>query len=80
MQKRLQRRMQKQIISMLSKFDLTEVFKGKGDLKRWSSKRTIGGVIVTYALTSMAGSITWQGVVLCFIGVLPLCLSFLEKD
>ena len=33
--------MQKQIISMLSKFDLTEVFKGKGDLKRWSSKRTI---------------------------------------
>tara|TARA_R100000655_G_scaffold52715_2_gene90553 strand:+ start:1463 stop:1681 length:219 start_codon:yes stop_codon:yes gene_type:complete len=71
---------QKQIISMLSKFDLTEVFKGKGDLKRWSSKRTIGGVIVTYALTAMAGSITWQGVVLCFIGVLPLCLSFLEKD
>jgi len=72
--------MQKQIISMLSKFDLTEVFKGKGDLKRWSSKRTIGGVIVTYALTSMAGSITWEGVVLCLIGVLPLCLSFLEKD
>ena len=72
--------MQTQLLKMLGKFDLTELFKGKGDLKRWSSKRTIGGVIVTYALTAMAGSITWQGVVLCFIGVLPLCLSFLEKD
>jgi|TARA_R110000824_G_scaffold41522_2_gene123469 hypothetical protein len=72
--------MQKQLLKMLGKFDLTELFKGKGDLKRWSSKRTIGGVIVTYALYSMDGLITPYGVILCFIGVLPLCLSFLEKD
>ena len=72
--------MQKQLLKMLGKFDLTELFKGKGDLKRWSSKRTIGGVIVTYALYSMNGEITLYGMILCGIGVLPLCLSFLEKD
>ena len=66
-----------------AKFDLTQIFKGKGDLRRWSSKRTIGGVIVTYALYSMESSgngIELYGVLLCLIGVLPLCLSFLEKD
>jgi len=65
---------------LLSRFDLTQLLKGKGNLRRWSSKRTIGGLVVSYALYSMDGAITWQGVVLCFIGVLPLCLSFLEKD
>ena len=64
----------------MAKFDFTEIFKGKGNLKRWSAKRTIGGMIATYALYSMNGDLTWQGIVLCFIGVLPLCLSFLEKD
>lgn len=65
----------------LKGFDLTSIFKDKrfGDLKRWSAKRTIGGVIVLYALQSMNGSITWEGVSLCFIGVLPLCLSMFEK-
>lgn len=72
--------MQTQLLNLLGKFDFTELFKGKGNLKRWSSKRTIGGVIVTYALYSMDGAITPYGVALCFIGVLPLCLSFLEKD
>lgn len=70
----------KVVKDLAKNLDLTQIFKGKGDLKRWSAKRTIGGVIVTYALASMNGSIEPWGVLLCFIGVLPLCLSFLEKD
>ena len=52
----------------------------KGDLRRRSAKRTIGGLIVVYALTSMNGEITTNGIILCGVGILPLCLSFLEKD
>ncbi len=63
---------------MLSKLDLTEIFRDKGQLRKWSAKRTIGGVIVTYALTSMNGEIEWDGVVLCVVGIVPLCLSFFE--
>jgi hypothetical protein len=70
--------MQKQIIGLLSKLDLTEIFRDKGKLRKWSAKRTIGGVIVTYALTSMNGQIEWDGVVLCVVGIVPLCLSFFE--
>ncbi len=69
--------------NLLKGLDLTQLFKGKGDLKRWSAKRTIGGTIVAYALYSMEQSgngIEPYGVLLCLIGVLPLCLSFLEKD
>lgn len=72
--------MKKDIISLLSTFDLTQLFKGKGNLRRWSAKRTIGGVVVTYSLASMNGDITTNGLILCAIGILPICLSFLEKD
>tara|TARA_R110002020_G_scaffold124614_1_gene281708 strand:- start:712 stop:930 length:219 start_codon:yes stop_codon:yes gene_type:complete len=70
--------MQKVITGLLSKLDLTEIFRDKGGLRKWSAKRTIGGVIVTYALTSMNGAIEWNGVVLCVVGIVPLCLSFFE--
>ena len=72
--------MNKQLIEILKAFDLTQLLKGKGDLRRWSSKRTVGGLIVVYALTSMNGEITTNGIILCGVGILPLCLSFLEKD
>ena len=65
--------------SLFSKLDITEIFRDKGGLRKWSAKRTIGGVIVAYALTSMDGEIEWEGVVLCVIGILPLCLSFFER-
>jgi hypothetical protein len=68
----------KSLLSLLSKLDLTEIFRDKGQLRKWSAKRTIGGVIVTYALTSMNGEIEWDGVVLCIVGIVPLCLSFFE--
>ncbi|QDP63162.1 MAG: hypothetical protein Unbinned5930contig1000_5 [Prokaryotic dsDNA virus sp.] len=68
------------IKKILENFDLTSIFKDKrfGDLKRWSAKRTVGGVVVAYALSSMNGAITWEGLVMCGIGVLPLCLSMFE--
>ena len=72
--------MNKQLIEILKAFDLTQIMKGKGDLRRWSAKRTIGGLIVVYALTSMNGEITTNGIILCGVGILPLCISFLEKD
>lgn len=66
------------ILGVLSKLDLTEIFRDKGGLRKWSAKRTVGGVIVTYALTAMDGGIEWNGVVLCVVGIVPLCLSFFE--
>ena len=68
----------KTVSALLSKLDLTEIFRDKGKLRKWSAKRTIGGVIVTYALASMDGAIEWNGVVLCAVGILPICLSFFE--
>ena len=70
------------IKNILKVLDVTSIFKDKkyGDLKRWSSKRTIGCVIVAYSITAMNGAITWEGITLCFIGVLPLCLSMFEKS
>jgi hypothetical protein len=69
----------KTALALLSKLDLTEVFRDKGKLRKWSAKRTIGGLIVAYALTSMDGEIEWKGVVLCVVGIVPLCLSFFER-
>ena len=68
--------------NILKGLDITSIFKEKkwGDLKRWSAKRTIGGVMVAYAINSMGGAITWEGVTMCLIGVLPLCLSMFERN
>ena len=70
----------KQALSLLSKLDLTSLFREKGQLRKWSAKRTIGGVIVAYALTSMNGEITTNGIVLCIVGIVPLCLSFFDRS
>jgi len=69
----------KKPVSLRTKLDITEIFRDKGSLRKWSAKRTIGGVIVTYALASMDGEIEWSGVVLCVVGIVPLCLSFFER-
>ena len=34
---------------LLKGLDITEAFKTKGDLKRWSAKRTVGGVLALTA-------------------------------
>ena len=69
------------IAKFMSAIDLTQIFKTKGDLKRWSAKRTIGGMIVATACGEIvAHGATWEGVAMCLIGILPLCLSFAEKN
>jgi hypothetical protein len=68
------------LLKLLGRFDLTEVFKTKGDLRRWSAKRTVGGVIALTACSDiMAHGITWPAVVLCAVAVTPLCLSFASE-
>lgn len=72
--------MKGQLLAALRKLDITEIFKTKGDLKRWSAKRTIGAVIVATACDhAVRVDLTWQVVVLCAIGITPLCLSFFER-
>ena len=64
----------------LGALDVTQVFKTKGDLKRWSAKRTIGGAIVAEALWQIHEfGISWEGIVLAGVGITPLCLSFFER-
>lgn len=68
------------IARLLAGLDITEIFKTKGDLKRWSAKRTIGGTIVLTACAEIANdAITWPAVVLCLIGIVPICLSFFAE-
>lgn len=72
--------MKQQLLKALAGLDITEAFKTKGDLRRWSAKRTVGGIIATTACTHIieSGSISWEAVVLCGIAVVPICLSFTE--
>ena len=72
--------MKKQLLQALTKVDLTEVFKTKGDLKRWSAKRTIGGLIAGTACNDIVmHGISWMAVTLAAISILPICLSFTEN-
>lgn len=71
--------MKGKLLAALGKLDITEIFKTKGDLKRWSAKRTIGAVVVATACDlALVHGLSWQVVALCGIGVAPLCLSFFE--
>jgi len=68
-------------LQILSALDVTEIFKTKGNLRRWSAKRSVGGVIVLEALWQIHEfGLSWQGVALCCVGILPLCLSFFETQ
>ena len=67
------------LISLLGKLDLTELLKDKR--LRWSAKRTIGALIAITACNDIvANGVTWMNVCLCFVAVLPLCLALLEND
>ena len=68
------------ISNLIKELDLTQVFKTKGDLRRWSAKRTIGGIIVlTACQTILTYGITWQAVALACVGIIPISLSMFEK-
>jgi len=57
---------------------IPEMFKdNKG---KWSSKRTVSGVLAVAAVTQIDSSgITWQTLCLALIAVLPLCFLSDEK-
>ena len=65
---------------LVTGLDVTEIFKTKGDSKRWSAKRTIGGTI---ALTACADIVehgmSWMAVAMCAIAIIPISLSFFES-
>jgi len=65
-----------QLTRLLGSFDLTEAFKTKGDLKRWSAKRTVGGLIATTACADIVThGISWPAVAMCAVAIVPLCIS-----
>ena len=50
-----------------------------GKRLRWSTKNTMGGLIVSTACEQMVvHGITWPAICLCFVGILPLALSTLD--
>lgn len=67
-------------LTLLSRMDITEIFKTKGDLRRWSAKRTIGGVLALTACNDITyNGMSWMAVALAAISIIPICLSFTEK-
>jgi len=69
-----------QLTKLLGSFDLTEAFKTKGDLKRWSAKRTVGGLIATTACADIVThGISWPAVALCAVAIVPLCISVAQE-
>jgi hypothetical protein len=63
----------------MARLDITEAFKTKGDLRRWSAKRTVGGLLATTACNEiLQNGISWEAVVLAAVAITPLCLSFTE--
>jgi len=71
------------LLEILTKFDLTQIFKTKGrrgDLIRWSAKRTIGGIIgATACQDVLSNGMSWCAVAFALVGIIPLCLSFTEN-
>ena len=48
---------------------------------KWSSKRTVSGVLIVEAVRQMETTgVTWQTLLLSVIAVLPLCFSVFEKE
>jgi hypothetical protein len=55
------------------------VANSSGNRLRWSTKNTMGGLIVTTACEQIViHGITWEAIALCFVGILPLALSTLD--
>lgn len=72
--------MNKVFLNILQQFDVSEAFKTKGDLKRWSAKRTIGGLIAVTACNDIVtNGMNWMAVAMCAISIIPISLSFTEN-
>ena len=74
--------MNEALLSILSKLDITELFKGKkGGRLRWSSKRSVGGTLAAIAVIDIQKhGINEYNLILAGLSILPLCLSFFEKE
>lgn len=69
-----------QLKKFLGGIDVSEAFKTKGDLKRWSAKRTIGGLIAGTACYSITEhGMSWEAVAMCAISIVPLVMSLWEE-
>ena len=65
---------------LLKGLDVTEAFKTKGDLKRWSAKRTIGGVLAFNASeVILIHGISWPAVALAAVAIVPVTASMFER-
>jgi hypothetical protein len=65
---------------LIAGLDLSEAFKTKGDLRRWSAKRTVGGLLAMTAAQEIgANGVSWEAVALAAVAVLPLCISVAER-
>lgn len=65
---------------LLSTVNISDVFKTKGDLKRWSAKRTIGGVLaMTACEVIIVEGISWEAVALAGISIIPITASMFEN-
>ncbi len=59
---------------------ITEIFKTKGDLKRWSAKRSIGGILaVTACEEIIRHGLTWPAVALAAVSIIPITASMFER-
>lgn len=68
-------------LAMAMALDVSQIFREKGNLRRWSAKRTIGGAIVLEALWQIhENGLSWPGIALCVVGITPLCVSFFERS
>jgi hypothetical protein len=55
------------------------IAESSGNRLRWSTKNTMGGLIVTTACEQIVMyGVTWPSIALCFVGILPLALSTLD--
>jgi hypothetical protein len=55
------------------------IAESSGNRLRWSTKNTMGGLIVSTACEQIVmHGVTWPSIALCFVGILPLALSTLD--
>ena len=65
---------------LLKGLDITEAFKTKGDLRRGSAKRTVGGVLaLTAADVIIVHGLSGEAVALAGISVVPITSSMFAK-
>lgn len=59
---------------------VTTAIETKGNRRRWSTRNTVGGLIVATACEQIVlHGLTWQAVALCLVGIIPITISFFER-